>query len=46
VAKYDTDTTNHTATVWFDDAKTNVAAIEKALAKGGFPTKGKAEFLK
>ena len=46
VSNYETDTTNHTATVWFDHEKTDVSVIEKALADGGFPVKGEAQFLK
>ena len=43
---FETDTKNHTATVWFDDEKTDVSAIEKALADGGFPAEGEVQFLK
>ena len=46
VSNFETDTKNHTATVWFDDEKTDVSAIEKALADGGFPAEGEAQFLK
>lgn len=45
VADYETDTKNNTATVRFDDEKTDVAAIKKALADGGFPVEGEAQFL-
>jgi hypothetical protein len=31
--------------VRFDDEKTDVAAIKKALADGGFPVEGEAQFL-
>ena len=44
VSNFTTDTKNHYVTVWFDDEKTNVSAIEKALSDGGFPVKGKAQF--
>jgi hypothetical protein len=46
VSNFNTDTKNHSVTVWFDDEKTDVSAIEKALADGGFPVKGEAQFLK
>ena len=46
VSNFETDTKNHTATVWFDDEKTDVSAIEKALADGGFPAEGEVQFLK
>jgi hypothetical protein len=32
--------------VWFDDGKTDFSAIKKALADGGFPVEGEAQFLK
>jgi len=46
VSNFTTDTKNHCVTVWFDDEKTDVSAIEKVLVDGGFPVKGKAQFLK
>lgn len=46
VSNFETDTKNNTATVWFDDEKTDVSAIKKALADGGFPVEGEAQFLK
>jgi copper chaperone CopZ len=44
--KVDTDPVNHTATVTFNDEKTNIETIKKALADGGFPVKGKPQLLK
>jgi copper chaperone CopZ len=46
VSNFTTDTKNHCVTVSFDEEKTDVSAIKKALADGGFPVKGEAQFLK
>ena len=46
ISNFTTDTQNHFVTVWFDDEKTDVSAIKKALADGGFPVKGEAQLLK
>ena len=35
----------HTATVTFDDEKTGVDEMLKALEEGGYPVQGKPEFL-
>ena len=46
VSKVVTDPEKHTATVRFDDSKSNPAAIKKALADGGFPVEGEPEIIK
>ncbi len=42
ISKFDTDPENHTATVTFDNEKTNVEKMKKALADGGFPVEGES----
>jgi len=44
--KVATDPEKHTATVTFDDTKSNLEAIKKALADGGFPVEGETEIIK
>ena len=46
VSKVATDPEKHTATVTFDDTKSNLEAITKALADGGFPIEGEPEIIK
>ena len=46
IAKVDTDPEKHTATVTFDTKKTDVEAIKKALADGGFPVEGEPQVIK
>lgn len=46
VSKVDTDPKNHTAIVTFDNEETNIEAMKKALADGGFPVEGEPQFLK
>lgn len=46
VLKVATDPEKHTATVTFDDTKSNLEAIKKALADGGFPVEGETEIIK
>ena len=46
VSKVATDPENHTATVTFDDKKSNLEAIKKALTDGGFPVEGEPEIIK
>ena len=40
-----TDIIAHSATVSFNDEKTGVEEMKKALRKGNFPVKGEPEFL-
>ena len=40
------DTNMATATIIYDDTKTNVEALSKVLKDKGFPPKGKPKFLK
>jgi mercuric ion binding protein len=40
------DTKRATATIVYDDAKTNVDALSKVLEDKGFPPKGKPRFMK
>jgi len=42
----ETDFQNHTATVTFDEEKTSVDALVKALAEGKYPIQGEPEFVK
>jgi len=46
VLEYAVDPANHTATVTFDNKKTTVDKIEKALSDGEFPVEGDPRFLK
>ena len=46
VSNVDTDPANHTTTVTFDNEKTNLETIKKALADGGFPVKGDPKIIK
>ena len=46
VSKVATDQEKHTATVTFDDKKSSLEAIKKALADGGFPIEGEPEIIK
>ena len=46
VSKAATDPEKHTATVTFDDTKSTLEAIKKALADGGFPVEGAPEIIK
>ena len=46
VSKVATDPKNHTATVSFDDKKSNLEVIKKALTDGGFPIEGEAKIIK
>jgi len=46
VLEVETDPANHTATVTFNVKKTNVEAIKKALADGGYPVDGETQLLK
>ena len=46
VLEIDTDPVNHTATVTFNEKRTNVEAIIKALTDGGYPVEGEPQFLK
>ena len=41
-----TDPEKQTATVTFDDKKSNLEAMKKALADGGFPVEGEPEIIK
>ena len=45
VLEIDTDPANHTATVTFNQKKTNIEAIKKALSDGGFPVEGEPQVL-
>ena len=40
------NTNKSTATIVYDDTKTNVDALSKVLKEKGFPPKGKPRFLK
>lgn len=40
------NTNKATATIVYDDTKTNVEVLSKVLADRGFPPKGKPKFLK
>jgi copper chaperone CopZ len=42
----DSNAVNQSATITFDDTKTNVEAIKKALARAGYPPLGNPEVLK
>jgi len=46
VINVETDYNAHSAIVTFDDAKTDVEELEKALEKGNYPVTGKPRFLK
>ena len=46
VLEIDTDPKNHTATVTFNQKKTSIEAIKKALSDGGFPVEGEPQILK
>lgn len=39
------DYTTHTATVTFDDEKTNVEEMRKALERENYPVEGEPQFL-
>jgi len=42
----DSNAVNQSATITFDDTKTSVDAIRKALARAGYPPLAQAEMLK
>jgi copper chaperone CopZ len=46
VLEYAVDPASHTATVTFDNKKTTVEKIEKALSDREFPVEGDPRFLK
>lgn len=46
VADVETDVTAHTATVTYDDEKTDVAKMQEALREGGYPAEGEPKLLK
>jgi len=46
VSNVGTDALNHTATVTFDNEKTNVETMKKALADGEFAVEGETYFLR
>jgi copper chaperone CopZ len=46
VLEIDTDPVNHTATVTFNEKRTNIETIKKALADGGYPVEGEPQVLK